>query len=154
MRELKDVRYIPRMMTNLISVGALEAEGLKGTRGEGVLKISSCSLVVRKVIRHNNVYYLMGRAVTGLTSLERLDGDSTRLWHKGIGQVVLISDQALEGALTCHLESYDNCVLDKNKVKFGTVTHHLHGLLDCVHVDVWDPTKTASLKAINILSLL
>jgi len=31
MRELKDVRYIPRMTENLISVGALEAEGLRGT---------------------------------------------------------------------------------------------------------------------------
>ena len=30
MRELKDVRYIPRMIKKLILVGALEAEGLKG----------------------------------------------------------------------------------------------------------------------------
>jgi len=36
-------------------------------------------------------------------------------------------------------------VLNKEKVKFGTDTHHLHGLLDCVHVDVWGPTKNASL---------
>ena len=62
-----------------------------------------------------------------------------------LGQVGLKSDQALGGASTCHLEARDSCVLDKKKVKFSTVNHHLHGLLDCVHVDVWGPSKTASL---------
>jgi len=61
MRELMKLRYIPRMMKNLISVGVLEAESLIGTLGEGILKMSSSSLVVLKGIRRNNVYYLMGR---------------------------------------------------------------------------------------------
>jgi len=52
MRELKDVRYTPRMM-NLISVGALEVEGLREILGEGVLKVSSGLLVVLKGIRCN-----------------------------------------------------------------------------------------------------
>ena len=79
LRELKEVRYIPTIMQNVISVGVLEAEGLRGTLGEGVLKTSSSSLVILKDIRGNNMYYLMGSAVTKLTSSERLDGDSTRL---------------------------------------------------------------------------
>ena len=78
MRELKDVKYIPRMMKNLILVGGLKAEGLRGTLGEGILKMSSSSLVVQKGIRRNNVYYLMGSTVTELTSSEQLDGDSSR----------------------------------------------------------------------------
>jgi len=67
------------MTENLISVGALKAEGLRGTLGEGVLKMSSGSLVVLKGIRCNNVYYLVGSAVTGLPSSGQLDGNSTRL---------------------------------------------------------------------------
>jgi len=43
MRELNDVRYVPQMEKNLISVGALKLEGMKGTLGEGVFKISSGS---------------------------------------------------------------------------------------------------------------
>jgi len=78
LRELKEVRYILSMTKNIISVGALEAEGLKGTLGEGVLNMSSGSLVVLKSIRHNNLYYLMGNAVTGVASLGQLDDDSTR----------------------------------------------------------------------------
>jgi len=46
----------------------------------------------------------------------------------------------LGGASTCHLEARDS--LDKKKVKFSTDAHHLHGLLELVHVDVWDPIKT------------
>ena len=30
-------------------------------------------------------------------------------------------------------------------MRFGTGTHHSHGLLENVHVNVWGPTKTASL---------
>ena len=57
LRELKKKRYILRMTKNLSSVGALEAEGLRGTLGEGVLKMLSGSLIVLKGIRCNNVYY-------------------------------------------------------------------------------------------------
>ena len=76
-RVLKEVRYIPSMTKNIISVGVLKAEGLKGTLGEGILKMSSGSLVLLKGIRRN-VYYLMGSVVTGLASSRQLDGDSTR----------------------------------------------------------------------------
>ena len=63
-RELKDVRYVPQLNKNLISVGALEVQGLKGALGECILKMSSGPLVVLKGIRHNNLYYVKGDAVT------------------------------------------------------------------------------------------
>ena len=55
------------------------------------------------------------------------------------------SDQALGDASTCHLNARNTSVLDKKKMKFGTNTHHLHGLLDCVNMDIWGPTKNESL---------
>ena len=39
MRELKEVRYVPRMSKNLISIRALKVDGLKRTLEEDVLKI-------------------------------------------------------------------------------------------------------------------
>ena len=95
------------------------------------------SLVVLKGIRRNKMYYLMDSAVTELASSGRLDGDSIRSWHSGLEQFDLKSDQALGGASTCHLEACDSSVLDKKKVKFSTDTHHLHDLLELVHMDVW-----------------
>ena len=70
-----------------------------------------------------------------------------------LGHVCLDSSQALakqgvlEGTLMCNLKFDKHCVLDKKtKVKFGIVIHRSGGLLDYVHVDVWDPTKTASFE--------
>jgi len=50
LRELKEVRYFPSLAENIISVGALKAEGLRGTLGESVIKMSSGSLVILKSI--------------------------------------------------------------------------------------------------------
>ena len=84
-RKLKDVRYVPQLKKNLISVGALETLGLRGTLGESVLKIFSGSLVVLKGIQHS-FYYLKSSTVTkNLALLEHLDDNSTRLWHSRLG---------------------------------------------------------------------
>ena len=56
LRELKEVRYIPSMTKNIISIGALKVEGLRRTFREGILKMSNDSLVVLKGIRRNNMY--------------------------------------------------------------------------------------------------
>ena len=65
------------MTKNLISVRALEAEGLRGTLGEDILKMSNGSLVFLKGIRRNNLYYLKSSAVIEkLTASEHLKDDS------------------------------------------------------------------------------
>ena len=75
---------------------ALEAQGLKGTLGEDVFKMSSGSLVVLKGIRYNNLYYLKGSAVIkNLTVSGHLEDDSTRLWQMRLRQVDLNSLKAL-----------------------------------------------------------
>ena len=51
----------------------------------------------------------------------------------------------MEGAFTCNMKLGEHGVLNKKKVKFNTTTYHSEGLLDCVHVSIWGPAKTASL---------
>ena len=85
-----------------------------------------------------------------LATSKHFDSDSTRLWQMRLRHVGFNSLQAKQGlldcALTCNLEFGKHCVLNKKTmVKFGTVIHHLGGLLDCVHVDVWGLTKTPSI---------
>jgi len=71
---------------NLISVGALKAQDLRETLGEGVLKIFSGSLVVLKGIQRNNLYYLRGSAVIeNLATSVHLEDDSIRIWHMRFG---------------------------------------------------------------------
>ena len=50
-RELKEVRYVPQLKRNLISVGALETLGLVVSIKDGVLKMTKGSMVVLKVVR-------------------------------------------------------------------------------------------------------
>ena len=79
-RELKKVKYVPQLKRNIISVGALETLGLVVSIKDGVLKMTKGSMVVLKVVRRNNLYYLKGSTVTGqvATSTDS-DEDSTRL---------------------------------------------------------------------------
>jgi len=58
--ELKEVRYVPQLKKNLISVGALEALGHGVSVRDGVLKMTRGSMVVLKDVRCNNLYYLIG----------------------------------------------------------------------------------------------
>ena len=62
---LKDVRHIPDLRKNLISLGLLEKNGCKIVLENGVLKVVRGSFVVMKGIRHDNLYPLLGTTVTG-----------------------------------------------------------------------------------------
>ena len=54
-RELKEVRYVPQLKSNLISIGALKALGLVVSIRDGILKMTKGSMVVMKGIRWNNL---------------------------------------------------------------------------------------------------
>ncbi|BBG99268.1 transposable element gene [Prunus dulcis] len=140
-RELSDVRYVPDMKKNLISLGALESKGLKITMEGGVLKAVHGALVGSTVIG--------GAAVTEAADADSTD--TTRLWHMRLGHAGekalqgLVKQGLLKGAKACKLEFCEHCVLGKQtRVKFGTAIHHTKGILDYVHTDVWGPSKNAS----------
>jgi len=85
-RELKDVRYIPQLKKNLISVGALEALSLEVSIRDEVLKMVKGSMVVLKGVRRNNFYYLKGSTVTGqVATSTNSDNYCTQLWHIRLG---------------------------------------------------------------------
>ena len=70
-----------------------------------------------------------------------------RLEHTGETALQTLAKQGLlKGPKTRKMEFCEHCVLGKKtRVKFGTAIHRTKGLLDYVHTDVWEPTKTASL---------
>ena len=63
-RKLKDVRCVPQLKRNLISVGALEVLGHGVSIRDGVLKMTGGSMVVLRGVGCNSLYYLMGSTVT------------------------------------------------------------------------------------------
>ena len=155
-RILRDVRYVPKLKKNLISLGSLESKGLVVTIRDGVLKATSGALVMLKGIRKNNLYYYQGSTVVGTTAAAitstKKDAEATQLWHMRLGHAgekslqTLAKQGLLKGTKTCKLEFCEHCVLGKQRrVKFGTGIHNTKGILDYVHSDVWGPSKTPSL---------
>ena len=146
-RILRDVRYVPKLKKNLISLGSLESKGLVVTIRDGVLKATSGALVMLKGIRKNNLYYYQGSTVVGTTaaaiSSTKKDAEATQLWHMRLGHAgekslqTLAKQGLLKGTKTCKLEFCEHCVLGKQRrVKFGTGIHNTKGILDYVHSDV------------------
>ena len=74
-RELKEVRYVPQLKRNLISVGVLKALGLVVSIRDGVLKMTKGSMMVMKGVRWRNLYYLKGSTVTGLVETSISSGN-------------------------------------------------------------------------------
>ncbi|KAG8502454.1 hypothetical protein CXB51_000383 [Gossypium anomalum] len=154
-RVLTDVRYVPSLKKNLISLGALESKGSVVTMRDGVLKVTSGALVILKGIRKNNLYYYQGSTVIGAvaTASDNKELDSMQLWHMKLGHAsekslkILAKQGLLKGAKACKLKFCEHCVLGKQKrVKFGTAIHNTKGILEYVHLDVWGPSKTPSLR--------
>ncbi|KAH9657711.1 hypothetical protein KPL70_023190 [Citrus sinensis] len=59
-RELKEVRFVPVLKKNLISVDALEAKGYNVTIEDGTIKFTHGVMVILQRVRRHNLYYLKG----------------------------------------------------------------------------------------------
>jgi hypothetical protein len=59
-RELMDVRYVPELKSNLISLGVLDSCGYKYTGQDGALTVSKGNLVVMKATKVDNLYKMEG----------------------------------------------------------------------------------------------
>lgn len=85
---LNEVRYVPDLKKNLISLCALNSKGHKIVIKGGVLKILSGTLVVMKKKKECNLYFLQGcTIISSFLVLTEYEEDSTMLWHMQLGHV-------------------------------------------------------------------
>ena len=64
-RTLTDVRHIPDMRKNLISLSTLDGKGYKYSGGDGVLKVSKGSFIVMNGdLKSANLYHLHDTTIT------------------------------------------------------------------------------------------
>ncbi|KAG6469553.1 hypothetical protein ZIOFF_070482 [Zingiber officinale] len=105
---LGDVRHVPDIKRNLISLSTLDSKGYKYTGEGGVVKASKGSLVVMKgYIKTIDLYVLQGSIVMGdvvVASPSLSDNDITRLWHIRLGHMcendmIELSKRRLLGAM-------------------------------------------------------
>ena len=87
-RTLTDVRHVPELKKNLISLGVLDSCGHKFTGFDGTLKVSKGALVVMKAQRTRNLYKPIGRTqVNGTALVSEEDSGPTQLWHHHLGHM-------------------------------------------------------------------
>ena len=155
-RQLTDVRYVPDMKRNLISVGVFDSNGYKISIDDGILKIVRGALLALKARKKGNLYFLDGHTVTGKASIctSSNDGssDGSMLWHMRLGHPgekalqTLVKQGVLKGAKSGKIDFCEHCILCKQtRVKFGTAIHRTKGTLDYIHTDVWGPSQNATI---------
>uniref|UniRef100_A0A2N9G262 CCHC-type domain-containing protein n=1 Tax=Fagus sylvatica TaxID=28930 RepID=A0A2N9G262_FAGSY len=152
-RTLEEVRHIPDMRKNLISLGTLDSKGYSYKSENGIMKVSKGAMVVmtgQKI--SSNVYKLLGNTILGgVAAVAESEDDDTLLWHMRLGHMSergmreLHKRNLLTGIKSCKLDFCKYCIMGKQcRVRFKTATHKTKGILDYVHSDIWGPVRTPS----------
>ncbi|KAK2983644.1 hypothetical protein RJ640_023178 [Escallonia rubra] len=149
---LNDVRHIPELQKNLISVSGLDREGYFVAFGEKQWKVTKGSMVVARGERVGTLYTLSGTHNHSI-SLAFTENQRTTLWHHRLGHLsesgmkILHSKNALPGMKNIQLDLCEGCVYGKQK----RVCFRRDGKerkterLELVHTDVCGPTTVKSL---------
>jgi hypothetical protein len=155
-RTLTDVRYIPGMKRNLVSLSFFDGKGYHYSGGDSCLKIIKGSLVVMKadLRKSSGLYYLRGSTISGSAApvipRDVSDCDASNLWHMRLGHMsekslAELSKRGLLEGYSENLKFCEHCIFGKHKrVKFNTSTHTTEKILDYVHSDLWGPSRKPS----------
>ncbi|KAG8496761.1 hypothetical protein CXB51_007827 [Gossypium anomalum] len=123
-RTFSDVRHVPELKRNLISLSTLNSKEYRYTAENGVLKISKGFLVVMKGQRKTaKLYVLQGSTITGDAAIAFLlvRYDITKLWHMHLGHMSengmaeLSKRRLLDGQGICKLNFCKHYVLGSKR---------------------------------------
>jgi hypothetical protein len=86
---LTDVRHVPELRNNLISLGVLENGGYKIIVQGVVMKVYKGILLVMKAKKVGNLFLLEGRTKSDHARVvSENDSDFVRRWHQRLGHVI------------------------------------------------------------------
>ncbi|KAL8523239.1 hypothetical protein ACS0TY_013272 [Phlomoides rotata] len=114
-RVRRNVRYVPDLRRNLISLGMFDSVGYSFQSENGELKVSRGNSVVMKGVRRNDLYFLLGSTVLSQVDVVK-EKDNTLLWHSRLAHVSerglqeLSKQNLLCGDKISKLELCEHCV--------------------------------------------
>ena len=113
---LEDVRYIPGIKKNLISVGQLDSTGYAAEFGKSSWKIVKGAMVVARGTKSGTLYTTAG-CINMAVVAEGAFGSC--LWHNRLGHMstkgmkMLVAKGELEGLKSVDMGLCESCVLGK-----------------------------------------
>ena len=122
-QKINDVRYVPDLKENLISLAVLDASGYRIILEGGNLKVARGALVAIKETRRGSIYYLnetiiIGHAVVASSK----EQDISNLWHMRLGHAgekalqTLVNQGVLKSATTGKIDFCEQCIFGKQKM--------------------------------------
>lgn len=145
---LENVRLVPDLRRNLISLGMLDSTGCSYKSVNVVLKVMKGSMVILKGLLRQGMYVLQGKAVAGDSATIITCLDHTRLWHNRLGHISmkgleqLCKQGIVDSKGISSMDFCETCILGKShRLKFATTTHSSKGILEYVHFDLWGSPK-------------
>ncbi|GKV22644.1 hypothetical protein SLEP1_g32496 [Rubroshorea leprosula] len=120
-----DVRHVPDLKKNLISMSELDSKGYRYSCVGAVLKVSKGALVILKGKKVGGLYYLQGSTVNGTCAVSTSSSPN----KDKIGK----------------LDFCEHYVYGKQcRLQFGKEVHRTQGIVDYIHSDLWSPSPVAS----------
>ena len=101
---LQNVRYVPDLKRNLISLGELDSQGFSFRGGNECLKVLKGAMVLMKGVRRNGLYSFEAEASNNHVAAASVGAASkTKIWHKRLAHIserglLELSKQKLLGA--------------------------------------------------------
>ena len=85
-RTLTNVRHVPDLKKNLLSLGTLEAREFKFSGADRAIEVTKSSMTILKG-RTTNLYKLTESVIIGDALAAAKKEDTTRLWHMYFGHM-------------------------------------------------------------------
>ncbi|GKV38830.1 hypothetical protein SLEP1_g46695 [Rubroshorea leprosula] len=139
---LKNVRHVPEIRLNLMSMSMLNDDGYLNYFGDGTWKLTKGTMVVARGKKRFSLYETQAKQCQGQINVTK--ADATELWHKRLGHLSekglqILSKKELLLSLTSNLsKTCANCLAGKHhRVSFHTLPlSRRKYALDLVHTDV------------------
>jgi len=122
-RTLTNVRHIPDLKKNLLSLETLEARGYKFFGADGAIKVTKGSMTILKGERIANLYKLTGSIIIGDCSAAIEKEDTTRLWHMRLGYMSERDLQVLTKGVLYQISNIANLIFVNFALWLGNIEY-------------------------------
>lgn len=159
---LNDVRYIPEVKRNLISLGSLEKKGYTFSSSDGKMLVKKGGNVVMTAERRGSLYYLHAFVIKVRDDeLNLIKTASLRIWHERLGHPSMGSIRELAKKQIISVDDAEelppcqDCIRGKaKKLLYPTGKHNSTSPLEYVHSDLWGPTSENTIGGGNYYMFL